>query len=272
MSRFGTCRRMRHTYIRWPQAAEAPSARLVSRPGAARVPRIHCSVLCLIGLVLGAAGAHGQTLTRVNPHDLLTANPAAFAQLLERARPAPVSAEDKARILSSLPRDGEVSHLNVSAREKLSSLSDLLRATQRMSVYEIKVIAAPQAAIGIHARAVVLISDPALRLLEPRELQALVAHEIGHEYVWLDYERASRVGDYRRLKELELLCDSIAIITLHRLGIDPSRLTTGIEKLSRFNREHFGMPENENAYPTLAERRQFAQAAATWAAPPSSTR
>ena len=175
---------MRHTHIRRPRAAEALSARLVSRPGAARVPRIHCSVLCLIGLVLGAAGASVGRRSRESTRTTfwLTANPAAFAQLLERARPAPVSAEDKARILSSLPQDGEVSHLNASAREKLSSLSDLLRATQRISVYEIKVIAIPQAVIGIHARAVVLISDAALRLLKPDELQALVAHEIGHEY------------------------------------------------------------------------------------------
>ena len=98
------------------------------------------------------------------------------------------------------------------------------------------------------------------------ELQAMVAHEIGHEYLWIDYERASKLGDYSRLKELELLCDAVAIVTLQALGLDPSRLMAGVEKITRYNRELFGTAVNETGYPTLSERREFARAVAAWVA------
>jgi hypothetical protein len=121
----------------------------------------------------------------------------------------------------------------------------------------------PFAAIGIHARAVIIISEPALTLLDAAELQALVAHEVGHEYVWTEYERSFRLADRSRLKDLELVCDGIAIVTLHRLGMDVSRLMSGLHKISRFNREEFGPANNERDYPTLAQRQAFARAMAT---------
>ena len=102
-----------------------------------------------------------------------------FAQLLEATRPTPVSAEAKARILRSLPPEGEVTNLNAAARRKLAALSPVLRATNRDAVYEIKVVDAPEARIALYERTVVLISKTALSLVKADELQALVAHEIG---------------------------------------------------------------------------------------------
>jgi len=159
--------------------------------------------------------------------------------------------------------EGEVTNLNAAARQKLAALVEVLRATDRDSVYEIKVIAVPQAAIALHARAIILISEPAL---DAHELQSLVAHEVGHEYVWAKRERSFRLADRSRLKDLELMCDAIAIVTLHGLGMDVSRLMTGVQKISRFNRERFGTADNEKDYPTVAERRAFTGAVATWIA------
>jgi len=199
-----------------------------------------------------------------NSQNLLAMDPNVFVQFLKAARPEPVSAEDKARVLSSLPEEGEVTNLNAAARQKLAALVEVLRANERASVYEIKVIAVPQAAIGLHARAVVLISEAALTLVDADELQALLAHEIGHEYVWTERERAFQLADHNGLKDLELVCDAIAIVTLHELGMNASRLMTGVQKISRFNRERFGTAINERDYPTVAQRRAFAGAVATW--------
>jgi hypothetical protein len=58
------------------------------------------------------------------------------------------------------------------------------------------------------------------------------------------------------------VCDALAIVTLHGLGLDVSRLMSGIEKTSRFNRQRLGTANNERDYPTLAERRAFARAMA----------
>ena len=194
--------------------------------------------------------------------DLLATDPNAIARFLETARPAPLSAEDRARVLSALPPDGEVTDLSASARQKIAALTELLRVSGRESVYEIKVIDVPQAAIGLYARAVIFISEAALTLLDADELHASLAHEMGHGYVWTERERAFQLGDHKRLKDLELVCDAIAIVTLHGLGMDVSRLMTGIEKTSRFNRKRLGTANNERDYPTLAERQAFARAMA----------
>jgi hypothetical protein len=59
---------------------------------------------CGLALALPISlGARGQALPLSNPRDLLATEPGAFARLLETARPTPVSAGEKARILSSLP-------------------------------------------------------------------------------------------------------------------------------------------------------------------------
>jgi hypothetical protein len=197
-------------------------------------------------LVAGMIGAvatiavQGQTLSVSSPGDLLTAGPLALTEALEGARPAPVSGEAKARVLASLPAEGEVTHLSAGAREKLATLARVLRAGDRESVYEVKVIDVRQAAVGLHRRAVLLISEHALNVLGAVELQTVVAHEIGHEYVWEHYEQAKRSADRHRLQELELICDAVAVAILHRLDIHWSALIKGVEKLSHYNRERFG--------------------------------
>ena len=194
--------------------------------------------------------------------NLLATDLDAIARLLETARPAPVSAEEKARVLTTLPLEGGVVHLSAPARQKLAALTTLLRATGRESVYEIKVIAVPQAGVALYARAVILISEATLALVDAEELQALVAHEVGHEYVWTEREGAFKVGDRSRLKDLELMCDGIAIVILQGLGMDVSRLMSGVQRINRFNRERLGTANNESDYPPLAQRQVFARAMA----------
>lgn len=233
------------------------------------------AVLWHLSVALTAINAYGQTSMLSTPQDLLAADPRGFAEWLETVRPKPVSAQNKALILSTLPPEGETTRLNDAARRKLATLSELFRATERDSVYEIKVVDSPLARAGVYERTVVLISETALTLMEAEDLQALMAHEIAHEYIWIDRERASRLRDYYRLKELELLCDAIAIVILHKLGMDPSRLMATVEKLTRYNLKVFGATIDESGYPTLSERREFARQVTAWvarASPPRSSR
>jgi hypothetical protein len=176
---------------------------------------------------------------------------------LDACRPAPVSVEEKAQALHSLPAEGAVTQLGGDERRKLEAIEPVLRAHKRIGVYEVKVISVPQAWTGLHERAVLLISLPALRLVTPDELAALVAHEIGHEYVWQQFADAKARRDTRRLRELELICDVIALRTLIGLGRQPTRLQTAIEKTSWYNRERLGWALNEGDYPSLRARKQL---------------
>jgi hypothetical protein len=81
---------------------------------------------------------------------------------------------------------------------------------------------------------------------------------------WSSRKWTRQDGDRDRLRQLELVCDAIASITLQQLGMDPSRLTDAIEKIAQFNRRHFGARINETNYPTLAERLAFAHEILRW--------
>jgi hypothetical protein len=179
---------------------------------------------------------------------------------LDTCRPSPIGADERSIVLKSLPAEGEVTRLSHGEQRKLRDLNPVLRLHHRDGVYEIKVISIPQAWTGLHARAVLLISLPALRLLDAAELQAFVAHEIGHEYLWQEFAAAQRGNRTKRLRELELACDAIAVLTLERVGVRPDRLLAGLDKAARFNRERFGLATNENSYPPLSARRNLVKA------------
>jgi hypothetical protein len=222
--------------------------------------------LALFAVVLATTNPRGQGLPLSDPRQLLALDPAALQELLETARPPAVSAQAKMIVADSLPAEGEIIALDASSRRKLAALSPVLRAVGREGVYEVKVVDVPQAAVGIHARAIVLISGTALHLLAAEELGAAVAHEAAHEYLWGEWERSVRHGDSHRLKEIELICDAIAVFTLQRLGVDASALMNGFEKMTRYNARRLGRPVNEGNYPSLSERRRYALQVQKWIA------
>jgi hypothetical protein len=180
----------------------------------------------------------------------------------------PVSPEAKARILESLPREGEETYLGKSARRKLASLDRVLRVHQRDSVYEIKVFRARQAFIGLHERAVLLVSEQALALLSASELQAMAAHEMGHDFSSDQYNKAAGSRNCGEFRSIELYCDAVAVVTLIEAGLDVESLITGLEKMTWFNERQLGAALNENCYPLLSERKRFARRVAAWARPP----
>jgi hypothetical protein len=175
---------------------------------------------------------------------------------LEKCRPEPIGAIEKGAVLQSLPPEGEVRMLKTAEQRKVSAIGAVLMRHARVGVYEVKVIDVPQAWTGLHGRAVLLISRPALDLLAVDEIQALAAHEAGHEYVWEEFARARDRGDEATLRRLELLCDTIAAATLQSIGVPAERLISATEKVFRYNRERFGMALNSGAYPVLSERIQ----------------
>src|SRR5262249_35011163 len=159
-------------------------------------------------------------------------------------------------VRGSLPPSGALSPTPAEVK-KLESLQPVLIYHERERVFDIKVIDLPQAIVGLHARAILLISRPALTVLTSSELQALAAHEIGHDFFWGEFEQAKRHGLARQ--QLELQCDGIAALTLLTLGLDPMRVLEAARKLEQFNKQ-FGTPLNASDYPTLDDRRRFVAA------------
>jgi hypothetical protein len=176
---------------------------------------------------------------------------------LNACRPEPVNAAEKAAALRVLPVRGAVSDLAADERQKLAAIDAVLRTQEREGVYAVRIITVPEAWTGLHQRAVLLISRPALDLLTAEELQALAAHEVGHEYIAGPYAEAKASKDAKRLRELELICDGIAVMTLTRMGIPPERLDSAIEKVFRYNRERLGEALDADNYPSVEERKRL---------------
>jgi predicted Zn-dependent protease len=220
----------------------------------------------VLGVLLLSPTAFCQIQVDSALSSLLSTDPNTFWLNLDRSRPPAVTADFKDRVLHDLPEKGEIKDLSEPARRKLASLGKILRLHQRELVYEIKVIDVPHAFVGLHARSVLLISEPALNLLNSEELQATVAHEVGHEYVLTQYEAAWERKDFRRMQQLELFCDGVSIVTLRKAGVDPARLVSAVEKMVQFKKKTFKPGPNEDHYTLLDERKKFAKAVMAWAA------
>lgn len=142
----------------------------------------------------------------------------------------------------------------------------ILDVHDRTSVYVVKVIAVPQAILALHAKCILLISEPGLAIWSAEELQALAAHEIGHEYVWEKYYEARAGNRQDELQQLELYCDGISILTLIAAGVDPSNLTSAVERGICYNRARFGVARNERSYPNFSRRARFHKTLIQWIA------
>jgi len=191
-------------------------------------------------------------------------SPEEFMRRLDRERPPAPDPHSRVMIIAALPREGEVKRLTAAQERKLDSLLPVLRVHGRDGIYTVKILDSCQARLGLHARFVLLISETALTALTPVQLEAAVAHEIGHEYVWEDFERSRTHGDSEHVRELELFCDGIAAVTLARIGEDPGVWIAALERLYAQDRSRGLVHGNENEYPSLQERCRFIKQLRTW--------
>ena len=215
-------------------------------------------------LAAPSAAAQDGSVLETALHFFTRHDSAGIVERLDTVRPAPASLAERDAALATLPPRGEVRDLDAGQRRKLAAARWLLELHGRDAVYELKVVDVPQAAVALYARSVLVVSQAALDLLDASELQALVAHEVGHEYFWREYYEARGDDDRRRLRTLELLCDGLAIVTLRRAGMDAARLTSALDKVLRYNRHRFGAALNEDHYPAIGVRRDFARRLVEW--------
>jgi hypothetical protein len=160
-----------------------------------------------------------------------------FDEFLHALRPRRLSPDVKERILKILPQ-ADIVDASGAQRAKLRALAPILRYHDRESAIEVKLLRARPAALAFLAGAAILITEPALEILSAEELQAAVAHELGHEYFWDEFELARQHTHYAKLQELELRCDGVAVITLNGLALNPESLIRTMRKLNRYNGPH----------------------------------
>ena len=175
--------------------------------------------------------------------------------MVRRLRPAPLSPEARAMVVAALPREGEL-RPTPAEEAKIAMLAPVFDLHERKGLVLVKVIEVGHAFVGLHAKSVLLLSRDALSLLTGDELQALAAHELGHESFWDEYADARARGADARLQELELICDGVAVVTLRRLGRGPENLIDAVTKMTRYN-ESLRAAATADRYVSLKQRRQY---------------
>jgi len=178
-------------------------------------------------------------------------------EFLGRGRPSPIDVIERDRVLKALPY-GTIPP-DAQALAKMSLGEEVLAYHGRRGVITFTIARVTPAFVGLLHRAVIVVSANVLPLLTKEQFAAVVAHEIGHEYVWADYRHAETRHDHAHIRELELRCDGIAVLTLRRLGLGTAPLIRAIERLTSYNKE-LGLDDNASDYLPLRERRAFIQA------------
>ncbi len=84
-------------------------------------------------------------------------------------------------------------------------------------------------------RAVIIITTRLLEVASEAELRGIVAHELAHEYVWVERAEAKLANDEKRMREFELFCDAVAVFTLKEIGDDPASYSRILERLAQSN-------------------------------------
>jgi Zn-dependent protease with chaperone function len=182
-----------------------------------------------------------------------------FDDYLKRVRLPKVSPAFKAEVMARLAISDEIKPPE-RMMAKLAALAPALRFHERDKVVDIKIVNLPHAFVGLQGRAALLISEKALSLMATEELLAVVAHEMGHEYFWGEFVEARQQKKHELTREIELLCDGIAVITLGRLAIDPANLVSGITRINNFNARVTTV--DNHSYPSPDERFKFIRAIA----------
>ena len=109
---------------------------------------------------------------------------------LRQLRRTPPSSAYRARVIRALPQKGNLRPTKLEAA-KLAGIRPVVAFHGREGEIELRVVVLRgEAFIGFYARTVLLITREALGLVNTHELQALVAHELGHDYVWDEFEEA----------------------------------------------------------------------------------
>ena len=169
-----------------------------------------------IAVALGIAGILLGSAADAAPHHGQPTHPAARAALryfesfqdthldavlAQLRRPAPSPAV-RALVIKNLPEEGK---LIPTAHEaaKLAVIRPMLALHGRADDIELRLITmGGHAFVGLHARTVLLISREALGLFDADETVAIMAHELGHDYVSDEYAKAGEEHDDERLQEL----------------------------------------------------------------------
>jgi hypothetical protein len=106
---------------------------------------------------------------------------------------------------------------------------------------------------------VLMISDCLAEALYEGELAGLLAHELGRSYFEDEMAAAQGNQDTRSMRQVELKCDAIAILSLKLLGHNPTLYLRGLQRIQLLNKRQSRSSGIRQSHPDPVVRALFSQ-------------
>lgn len=181
-----------------------------------------------------------------------------FFDYLDRFRPAPVSPEDRRKLLEDVPLVTPQTRVADESRvRKLKSrLRPVLALHRRIHVAEILIFRDENPILLTKAGTLFAFSTTFLKLAEKTDsaLVGSTAHEIAHEYVAVEMLKAVKGKDAARVRQLELFCDAVAVASLVALGVETAGYRNLLIATTNFSPEAARLNNGHGQMPALATR------------------
>ena len=177
---------------------------------------------------------------------------------LASMRPQAVSDSDKKKLLEALPLVTAANR--VTDRKRLERLAARLQPAfklhDRADVEELIVFNDPRPIVYNKPGAVVVLSTEVLKIAgdDDAALVGVVAHELAHEYVAMPMLNALRASDDGKIRELELFCDAVAVVTIVSLRMNPNSYCKVLKRICRHSKAASTLNDGSSSHPSLETR------------------
>jgi Zn-dependent protease with chaperone function len=176
---------------------------------------------------------------------------------LTRLRPEAVSQSNKALLMKDLPLVNAGNRIHDERQIGLlrARLDRTLKLFERDQVMELIIFRNPQPIVYTKPGVVLVISTEILKIAGNDDaLVGVVAHELAHEYVAMDFLKALQSGNLPRIRELELFCDAVAVVVLLDLGFDPAQYAQVLRSIANYSKAAEELNNGENSHPAVEAR------------------
>jgi hypothetical protein len=143
----------------------------------------------------------------------------------------------------------------VQIRSYQESLAHILKLHDRADILEIEIFEHDKPYVMVHCRSLIMVSSRSVELARSEAgLIGIIAHEVAHDFL-SSPELIKRLDTDNRLgREIELVCDGIAVATLLRLGFDPADYAAALSNNILSNDEIRRLNRGDMLYPSLPAR------------------
>jgi len=180
---------------------------------------------------------------------------------LDSIRPAPIKDSDKAYLLRDMTLI--TGQAGVHDPAQIQKLRQRVRWTlalhRRINVIDFYIFRYPYPGAMNKPGAFIAITTTLLQMIgdDDAALIGIVSHELAHEYVASEMTDAHNKKDLAWMRELELFCDAVAVVSLVALGLDPSRYASILERIASSSEGMAKLNNGEREMPNIALRKRM---------------